>query len=392
MPAPAGRFSRPRRSPPAFELRKSAKAQFVRHAAMKTKLAASASSKNGSRAASAVAAAEQTQLSKHTETMQATAQGSKTMRIYYKTKTSDRFRGRAALSAGHRLGSSNGLASIDATMKALSDTTVPVHAPRQDSRKFKSAFLDMLRFDKNLILASSADEIKAQVEASRSARQAAFGKAGSLFEDRERREQAKRSSKHCARRSRGICRSRKRCMNTAGTTRIPRLLRLPKKRGTRMHSWSMLQPLRDRLLSAQPSNGNGGRLTALTDVLVLLRDIEIRQRDSFLVTTDAEDCGSHPKIKATISAVDKQRDAFRSLSEAQGAPSRISSSSVRQMGFRPTDRLMSLSTENSKQKAPTFRWRRPEDQQRDQYRHRAWGGQHHRRTTGRCRGRSQCRL
>jgi methyl-accepting chemotaxis protein len=46
--AGAGRevFS-PAPKPPGIELRKSAKAQFVRHAAMKTKLAASASSKNG---------------------------------------------------------------------------------------------------------------------------------------------------------------------------------------------------------------------------------------------------------------------------------------------------------------------------------------------------------
>ena len=114
---------------------------------------------------------------------------------------------------------------------------------------------------------------------------------------------------------------------------------------------SMLQPLRDRLLSAQPSKETVGALTALTDVLVLLRDIEIRQRDSFLVTTDAETAAANQKIKATISAVDKQRDAFRSLSEAQGRTLADQFFERFDKWAPSNDRLMSLSTENSKQKA-----------------------------------------
>ena len=50
----------------------------------------------------------------------------------------------------------------------------------------------------------------------------------------------------------------------------------------------MLRPLRDRLAGAKPTPETVSASITLGEIFILLRNIEIRQRDTILATTDAD--------------------------------------------------------------------------------------------------------
>ncbi len=94
-------------------------------------------------------------------------------------------------------------------------------------------------------------------------------------------------------------------------------LQIAEKEGHTDEFVMMLRPLREHLAGARPAQEAVDASMALGDIVALLRDIEIRQRDSILATTDASVAAFNKQIGDTISAITKQRDIFQRLPDAQ---------------------------------------------------------------------------
>ena len=268
------------------------------------------------------------------------------MRFTIKLKLAGAFAAILLLSAAAAWVGTNSLATIDENLKSLLAGPVTRLGKVTD---IQATFLDMLRFDKNLVLASDASEMKAEEEASRQKRQELQAKLDDYSKivgavNREKFEELRRIVSQYLPLQEKIYENGRHDTNAEA-------LALAEKEGHTDEFVSMLQPLRDRLLSAQSTPETVGALTALTDILVQLRDIEIRQRDSILASTDAEIASFNQKIKATISAVEKQRDAFRQLSDAQGRPLADQFFERFEKWAPANDRIMFLSTVMSKARA-----------------------------------------
>jgi methyl-accepting chemotaxis protein len=117
---------------------------------------------------------------------------------------------------------------------------------------------------------------------------------------------------------------------------------------------TMLRPLRDHLAGARPTLETVNASGVLGDIFILLRDIEIYQRDTILATTDADVAADNEKIKSAISAIQGKRDAFRQLPDTQDR-ALADQFFERFAKWAPAnDRIMSLATEMTKARAASL--------------------------------------
>ncbi len=92
---------------------------------------------------------------------------------------------------------------------------------------------------------------------------------------------------------------------------------LAQKEGGTGRFVEMLRPLRDRLAGARASQEMANASIALGDILLALRDIEIQQRNGILASGQTDKAAFYDANKATVAAILSKRDAFSQLPDAQ---------------------------------------------------------------------------
>ena len=268
------------------------------------------------------------------------------MRFTIKQKLASTFAAVILLSGVAAWVGSNGLATIDDTLKGL--VSGPVNRLDKISN-LEITFLDMLRNDLNLIVSSDANDAKHFEERSRALR----GELLTKIEDyshivmavnREKFEELRRLFVQYIPLQDKVLEYGRHDTNVEA-------LDIAEKAGHTDEFISMLRPLRERL-AATPENASAS--IALGDILILLRDIEIRQRDTILATTDASVAAFNQKIKDAISTIAKQRDIFQRLSDTQDRTLADQFFERFEKWAPANDRIMALATEMSKARAASL--------------------------------------
>jgi methyl-accepting chemotaxis protein len=91
---------------------------------------------------------------------------------------------------------------------------------------------------------------------------------------------------------------------------------LAQKEGATGRFVEMLRPLRDRLAGARASQETANASIALGDILLALRDIEIQQRNEIIASGETDKAAFNDANKALVAAILGKRDAFRQLPDA----------------------------------------------------------------------------
>ena len=234
--------------------------------------------------------------------------GNELMRFTIKQKLASTFAAIIVLSGLAAWVGTHNLGVLDESMKSLLSGPVTRLEKIND---IDVTFLDMQRLDKNLVIASDANDIRRYEEASRHSRKELSSKMDEYVRIAAAENRALIEDIHSAV-SQYILLQDRLYELTRHDTKVE-ALEAAEKDGHTDEFVSMLRPLRDRLAAAQPTPETVRASIALGEIFILLRDIEIRQRDAILAATEAEAVSSNQRIAAAISAVGKQRDAFRSL-------------------------------------------------------------------------------
>jgi methyl-accepting chemotaxis protein len=265
------------------------------------------------------------------------------MRFTIKQKLASTFAAIIVLSGIAAWVGSNGLATIDEAMKSLLSGPV-THL--QNINDIEITFLNIQRLDKNLIIARDANEIRSFEEQSRQTRSALLSKIDAYSRsiaaaNREPIEEVRNIVSQ-------YIQLQDRLFEYARRDSNAEALQAAEKDGHTDELVSMLRPLRDHLAAAQPTPETVSASITLGKIFILLRDIEIRQRDAILASTDADAGLFNQKIKAAISAIEKQRDVFRRLPDAQDRALADQFFERFEKWAPANDRIMSLSTEMTK--------------------------------------------
>ena len=129
-------------------------------------------------------------------------------------------------------------------------------------------------------------------------------------------------------------------------------LQIAEKEGHTNEFVQMLRPVLDHLAAnRQPTPDTISASAAVADILLLLRDLEIHQRDAILAPADDTIAAANQKIKADLAAISKQRDVLRRLPEGQDRALADQFFERFDKWAPVNDRIMSLSTEISKSRA-----------------------------------------
>ncbi len=206
----------------------------------------------------------------------------------------------------------NGLATIDDSLRSL--LSGPVNR-LEKLNDIEITFLNMLRFDKNLVMASDASDIKSSEDASRQMRRELLSK----MEDYSHSVAAENREKFDGLRqlvSQYIPLQDKIYEDGRHDTNAE-AFEIAGKAGHTDEFVSMLRPLRDHLAGVQSTPETLSASATLNEILLLLRDIEIHQRDAIINSADADIVASNEKNKAAVAAIEKQRDALQRLPDAK---------------------------------------------------------------------------
>ncbi len=234
------------------------------------------------------------------------------MRFTIKQKLASTFAAIIVLSGIAAWSGISGLATIDTGLKEL--LSGPVNR-LEKLNEVEIDFLTLQRLDKNLILATDAAEIKKYEAASRETRRKLLVKleaySGSVpAGGRENLEELRRLVSQ-------YIPLQDKMYEYGGRDSAAEALAIARQEGHTDEFVSMLRPLAGRLSGMQPAPEIQNASLALAEVFILLRDIEIQQRDAILASTEADAAAARQKIEATISAIGSKRDAFRPLPDAQ---------------------------------------------------------------------------
>ena len=192
------------------------------------------------------------------------------MRFTIKLKLASAFAAIILLSGVAAWVGTNSLATIDENLKAL--LAGPV-ARLEKIENIQITFLNMLRFDKNVLLVSEAHEIKGAEEASHRQRQELLKE----LEEFSRNVSAVNRQQFDALRQlvSQYLPLQDKMFQYAQRNSNAEAAELAEKEGHTDEFMTMLLPLRDRLATvSQPSPETVSASTALGDVLLLLRDLE----------------------------------------------------------------------------------------------------------------------
>ena len=206
----------------------------------------------------------------------------------------------------------NSLATLDDNVDAL--LSGPVNRLEKIG-DIETSFLNMVRNDQNVVISTDAKETKHFEERSRELR----GELLTQLENYSHIVMPVNRGKFDELRkavSEYIPLQEKTLENGRHDTNVE-ALEIAEKSGHTDQFVEMLRPLRDRLAGAKPTPETVSASITLGEIFILLRNIEIRQRDTILATTDADVASWNQKIKAAISVIESKRDTFRRLPDAQ---------------------------------------------------------------------------
>jgi methyl-accepting chemotaxis protein len=234
------------------------------------------------------------------------------VRITIKLKLAATFTAIIVLSGVAAWSGFSGVSTINASLKEL--LSGPVNR-LEAIGEIENGFLNLQRLDKNLILAADAAETKSYETASREARKKLLDKleastSSSAASDREKYEELRRLVSQ-------YIPLQDKMYEAGGRDSAAEALAIARQAGHTDNFVSMLQPLARRLTAMQPAPQIQNASLALSEIFVLLRDIEIQQRDAILATTDAEAAAARQTLETTISAIGSKHAAFGPLPDAQ---------------------------------------------------------------------------
>ncbi len=264
------------------------------------------------------------------------------MRFTIKQKLATTFGAIIVLSGVAAYVGTSGLATIDESMK---DVLAGPVARLQKIGDIENTFANIVRTDKNVILATDPAASKKYEETSLALRKEMLDKleefSHSVSANREKLEALRKAFAEYIPLQDKIHESGNHDTNVEA-------LEIAEKSAHTDEFVSMLRPLRDRLAAERQVPEAASALVTLSDLFVQLRDIEIRQRDTILATTDADVASDNEKIKALIASVSKQRDTFRRLPDAQDRVLADQFFDRFEKWAPVNDRIMSLATEMTK--------------------------------------------
>jgi methyl-accepting chemotaxis protein len=271
------------------------------------------------------------------------------MRFTIKQKLASTFAAIILLSGIAAWVGTNSLATMDDHVDAV--LSGPVNRLEKIG-DIQTTFLEMLRNDLNIVISTDANDIKQYEERSRGLRGALLNK----LEDYSHIVMAVNRGKFDELRklvSEYIPLQEKILENGRHDTNVE-ALQIAENVGHTDEFVEMLRPLRDHLAGTKPTPETASASITLGEIFILLRNIEIRQRDTILATTDADVASWNQKIKAAISVIESKRDVFRRLPDAQERT--LADKFFERFGkWAPVnDRIMSLSTEMSKARAASL--------------------------------------
>ncbi len=209
---------------------------------------------------------------------------------------------------------------------------------------------DSVRHEKNLVLSQDAEQIKhtqEQIQADHktlSSSVDALSNVATVDMQDKLREIRDSVSRHIA--------SQDKIAELGRHDTNVEALQIAEKEGHTNEFVQMLRPVLDHLAAIrQPTPDTVSASAAVADILLLLRDLEIHQRDAILAPTDETIAVANQKIKADLAAISKQRDVLRRLPEGQDRAQAEQFFERFDKWAPVNDRIMSLSTEISKSRA-----------------------------------------
>jgi methyl-accepting chemotaxis protein len=241
-----------------------------------------------------------------------------------------------------------GSTSLSTLNESMRDTLAGPVTRLQKIGAIENTFANIVRTDKNVILATDNAAAKKYVEASLALRKDMLDKLEEYSHivmpiNREKFEAVRKNFTDY------IPIQDKIHQDGSHDTNVE-ALEIAEKTALTDEFLTMLRPLRDRL-AAQRTPESTTALVALSELFAGLRDIEIYQRDTILATTDADVASDNGKLKGAIAAVSAHREAFRRLTDPQDRALADQFFDRFEKWAPVNDRIMSLATEMTKGRA-----------------------------------------
>jgi methyl-accepting chemotaxis protein len=270
------------------------------------------------------------------------------MRFTIKLKLALAFGAILLLSASAAWVGTNSLATINDGVKSLTGTAGPVTRLGKIS-DIQTTFLEMLRFDKNLILASDASESKAEEEISRQKRQELLKQLDDYAKvvtpvNREKFEETRRLVSQYLPMQDKMWEYGKRDTNAEA-------FQLAETQERADELAAAARQLYETLAAREVSPEGKNAAAAALEIWKQLQELRVDERNLMLATTDADMTPFQQRLKAEVSAALRQRDVLRGLTGTQlGAPA--GQFLERFDKWLPMhERVQALSLENTKQRA-----------------------------------------